>query len=83
MRNVGDGAASKVRVCVSAPKSKVRIVGRACVNRGALEPAGRAQVRFKVKPNRKARGKRVKLRISASAPPDASARATATLKVRR
>ena len=83
VRNAGDGPTGKVRVCVNAPKAKVRIAGKACFNRGALEPASRAQAKFKVKPKRSARGKRVELRFSASSPPVAAERATATLKVRR
>jgi glucose/arabinose dehydrogenase len=84
VRNRGDAAAGKVRVCVEAPKSKVRIVaGKACVNRGALDAGGRAQARFKLKPKRSARGDRIQLRFRATSAPDLTARAEASLKVRR
>jgi glucose/arabinose dehydrogenase len=83
VRNAGDGPSGEVRVCVDAPKSKMRIAGKPCANRAVLEPGARAAVRFRVEPNRSARGKRVKLRFSANSPPDSRARATAILKVRR
>jgi glucose/arabinose dehydrogenase len=83
VRNRGDAAAGKVRVCVDAPKSKLRVVGKPCVSRGALDAGDRAQARFKVKPKRSARGDRVRLRFRATSAPDLTARAKASLKVRR
>ena len=83
VRNRGDAATGKLRICVAGPKSKVRIIGKGCVSRGALDPSDRAQAPFKVKPKRKARGKRVTLRFTASGSGAETARATATLKVKR
>ena len=61
----------------------MRIIGKGCVSRGALDPSDRVQAPFKVKPKRKARGKRVTLRFTASGSGAETARATATLKVKR
>jgi cytochrome c len=83
VRNSGDAAARNVRVCVSVPKSKVKIVGKSCATRASLEPKVSFKPRFNLKPKRSARGERVKVKLTATSPDAARERATATLAVRR
>jgi hypothetical protein len=83
LRNTGDGDAANVRVCVRAPKARVRVMGKACVARGGLAAGESMAPRFALKPKRSARGKRVNVTFTATAAGLVPLRAQATLKVRR
>ncbi|MBN8866995.1 MAG: hypothetical protein J0H98_05540 [Solirubrobacterales bacterium] len=65
VRNTGDGAASGVKICVTAPKKLVRV--KRCVNKGALAAGATATAKFKVVVNRKAKkGRKAALRFVAT-----------------
>jgi plastocyanin len=83
VRNTGDGSASNLRVCVKAPKSKLRVVGKECVRSGVLDPGERMTPRFRLKPKRSARGKSVRVTFTATAAGLGMERDTATVKVKR
>jgi glucose/arabinose dehydrogenase len=83
LRNTGDGDAANVRVCVRAPRARVRVMGKACVGRDDLVAGESLAPRFTLKPKRSARGKRFEVAFTATSPGVAIARDTATLKVRR
>jgi PKD repeat protein/glucose/arabinose dehydrogenase len=83
VRNTGDGTASNLRVCVKAPKSKLKVVGKACVTRNGLAPGARMTPKFKLKPKRSARGKSVRVTFTATAAGLGTGRDTATVKVKR
>jgi plastocyanin/regulation of enolase protein 1 (concanavalin A-like superfamily) len=83
VRNLGEAATSNLRVCVRAPRSKLRVVGKECVRSGALDPGERMAPRFRLKPKRSARGKSVKATFTATAAGLGTERDTATVKVRR
>jgi hypothetical protein len=82
-RNTGDGAASQVKVCAKAPKKKVKIVGRRCATADELAADERMAPKFKLRPTRKARGRKVTIKFTATAAGLPVERAQATLKVRR
>jgi plastocyanin len=81
-RNIGDAEASKVRVCAKAPKSKAKVVGKACATAAGLDAGARFAPKFTLKPTRKARGKKVKVVFTATGD-GLKTRSTATLKVKR
>jgi plastocyanin/glucose/arabinose dehydrogenase len=83
VRNTGDGSASNLRVCVKAPKSKLRVVGKECVRSGTLDPGERMTPRFRLKPKRSARGDSVRVTFTATAAGLGMERDTATVKVKR
>ena len=82
VENTGDGAADDVELCVRGPKRKVKVVGRACRQSGALAPGEDASARFTVKPTRRA-GRKVTLSFSAVAAGGATDRVAAKLKIKR
>ena len=81
--NDGDATANKLRLCVKAPRKRVKVMGKACRRAGSLVPDRSTRARFTVKPKRSARGKRVKIRFTANGPGMNKSAATATLKVKR
>ncbi len=83
VRNLGDAGAANVRVCAAAPRKKARVVGKACTTKAGLAAGGRMMPTFKLRPTRRARGQRVSASFTATSPDAATARTTATLKVRR
>jgi hypothetical protein len=83
VRNTGDGPAASLRVCVRAPKSKLRVVGKECVRSGALDPGERMTPRFRLKPQRSARGKSVNVTFTATAAGLGTERDRTTVSVRR
>ncbi|HSI79393.1 MAG TPA: family 78 glycoside hydrolase catalytic domain [Solirubrobacterales bacterium] len=81
--NGGTAAASRVKLCLKAPKAKLRLKGKRCLTRPSLTAGAKLTARFKLVPKPAARGKRLKLTFTASALGVATQRAKATLKVRR
>jgi len=82
VRNTGDAASGPVRLCVKAPKRKLKLKGPKCLSRNI--PAGQARqrpVRLRVKP--KARGKTTKVKLIARGPNVATQRTTVRVKVRK
>ena len=67
-RNTGDAASGPVRLCVKAPKRKLKLKGKKCVSRSSLEPGQTAQRRVKLRVKRKARGKTTKVKLTAGGP---------------
>jgi len=81
--NTGDAAAAKVRVCVKVPKRMVKLKGAACRVTKSLAAGKATSTAFKLKPKRRARGKKIKVVFKATSPSAQAAKATATLKVRK
>ncbi len=79
--NTGDAQASQVRVCARAPKGKARVVGKACATAASLAAGAKVAPKFKIKPTRKARGKRVRVTFTATAQGLPTIRTNAVLKV--
>jgi hypothetical protein len=81
IKNVGDAAASGVKICVSAPKKLVSV--KKCQNVGTLEAGKTTSAKFKVKVSKKAKKrKKVTLKFKASGAGIASKTATAKVKVK-
>jgi cytochrome c len=80
-RNTGEASADDVELCVRAPDSKVRVRGKECVGATQLAPADRLAEQFELVPRRRALGKRIEIRFTASAAGLPTERATATLKM--
>lgn len=80
VKNVGDAAASGVKVCVKAPKKLVKV--KKCVTRGNLPAGATATMKFKVKVKPKARKKaNVKLTFKATGKGLAAKTARTTIRV--
>jgi glucose/arabinose dehydrogenase/type 1 glutamine amidotransferase len=82
-RNLSGGPATNVRVCAKAPRSKVRINGKACASRPTLAPGASFAPTFKLVPKRAARGRQVRITFTVTSPGAGTEKATATLAVRR
>lgn len=83
VRNTGESAAGKARVCAKVAKRKAKVAGKSCRKLGALEAGAAAKQLFKVKPTRRAAGKRVKVTFTATAGNAKAARTSAVLRVRK
>jgi len=81
--NTGDGDAGKLRLCAAAPKRMAKVVGGKCQAVPGIAAGEAVREAFKVKPKRALRGKRARIRFTASGQGVPTARAVATLKVRR
>jgi PKD repeat protein len=81
--NTGDAAATRVRVCASAPARKADVTGRECVRYPSLEAAAKEAARFTVKAKRKGAGKKVTVRFVATAANADRETARATLVIKR
>ena len=57
LRNRGDGAAGKLRVCAKAPKARLAVKGKACRAVNGLDAGAKSSVRFVFKVKKGARGK--------------------------
>lgn len=81
VRNIGESSASKVKICVTAPKKFIKV--KKCVNRGSLAAGKTATAKFKVTVKKKAkRGKKVVLKVKATASGLAAKSGKATIRVR-
>jgi hypothetical protein len=92
VRNAGDAESPPLKVCATAPKRALRIIGpkalkgkgkRRCLTANPLDAGKAKNWRFTFKPKPKARGKKVKIKFTAGGKGVANAKAQATLKVRR
>jgi plastocyanin len=81
--NRGDAEASDVKVCVKAPKKKVKVVGKTCAAPASLAADDSIAPKFKLKPKRKAAGKKLTIAFTAKSPDAENVKTTATLKVKR
>ena len=81
--NVGDGDANRLRLCAKAPKRKVRVIGKRCQTVKGLAAGDAINRAFKVKPKRRLRGKKARIKFIANGPGVAKSQAVAVLKVRR
>jgi PKD repeat protein len=81
--NVGDAAATGVKVCASTPTRKAAVRGRNCVRYANLAEAAKETARFEVKAKRKGAGKKVTVRFTAEAANADTQTARATLKIKR
>jgi PKD repeat protein len=81
--NVGDAAATGVRVCARTPARKAAVKGRECVRFASLAEAAEETARFAVRAKRRGAGKRVTVRFIAEAANAETETATATLKIKR
>jgi len=81
--NVGDAAATGVKVCAATPTRKAEVRGRDCVRYANLAEAAKETARFEVKAKRKGAGKDVTVRFTADAANADRQRAKATLKIKR
>lgn len=82
VKNVGDAAAAKVKVCVKAPKKLLKVKGKACANLKSVNAGAKKQAAFKLKPTKKAKGKavNVKLVVTASNAPQQTVKAKVKVK---
>jgi cytochrome c len=79
-RNTGDAASGPVRLCVQAPKRKLKLMGKECITRDI--PAGEMRerkVKLRVKP--KARGKTTKVTLIARGASVTKQRTTVRVRV--
>jgi hypothetical protein len=83
LANAGDATAADVRLCVMAPKGRVRVVGASCRQAASLAVGGSAAATFTLRPKRSARGRALRLSFVGTASNAAKRTATATLKVKR
>jgi BNR repeat-containing family member/F5/8 type C domain len=81
--NAGDGPAQGLRLCVAAPKRKVRVLGAPCRAAPSLAAGASMTATFTLKPRRSARGRTLGLTFVATASNAPRRTTTATLKVRR
>jgi hypothetical protein len=83
VRNTGDAASGPVRLCVKAPKRKLRLKGRKCVSRPSIDPGQTTQrpVKLRVKP--RARGKTTRVRLIARGPGIQNQKQTVRVRVRK
>lgn len=72
-----------VSLCVKVPKGKARVVGAACATRDAIVAGESVSKQFTLALRKSARGKAVKVTLTASAPEAGTDRATLRLKVKR
>jgi hypothetical protein len=82
VNNGGDAASGPVRLCVKAPKRKLKLKGESCAPTEI--PAGKArqrQVKLRVKP--KARGKTTKVKLIARGPNVTEQKKTVRVRVGR
>jgi cytochrome c len=81
--NVGDAPTGPVSLCVKAPKKKLELKGKRCLNRPSIDPGqtGSRAVGLRVKP--KARGKTTKVTLIARGPNVDTQRTTARVRVRK
>jgi glucose/arabinose dehydrogenase/PKD repeat protein len=83
MANSGDAMASSVRVCATVPKRRMAVVGKRCRTVSDLA-AGDTVVRtFRLRLKPAARGKRTKVRFTASGPGVQRRTVTVTVRVRK
>lgn len=66
VRNRGDGAAEDLSVCVSARRKLIRVLRDACSSFGSLAPGESERVSFRLRPTKRARGKRVPVTVTTS-----------------
>ena len=81
--NVGEAAATGVKVCARTPTRKAAVRGRNCVRYANLAEAAKETARFEVKAKRKGAGKAVTVRFTAEAANADTQTARATLKIKR
>jgi hypothetical protein len=83
VRNRGDAAANRVRVCLPRPDpTQLRVKGKRCRSVGALEAGTGTREVFRVRATRQASGSRLVLRFVARSPNADNVRATAAIRVR-
>jgi hypothetical protein len=80
VKNVGNAAASGVKICVNAPKKLVKV--KKCVTKAKLAAGATATARFKVKVVKKAKkGKKATLKFKATGKGIAAKNAKAIIKI--
>ena len=81
VKNVGESAATGVKICVTAPKKLVKV--KKCVSKGSLGAGKTATAKFKVTVKKKAKkGKKAVLKLKATAKGLAAKKGKATIKVK-
>jgi PKD repeat protein/glucose/arabinose dehydrogenase len=80
--NVGDAASGRVKLCVKAPKRKLKVIGKNCVTRKNIA-AGKAVARVvKLRVGKKARGKVTRVKLIARGPQVGKTQAVVRVRVR-
>ena len=82
VRNIGDEGSGRVKLCVKAPKKRIKVEGPRCVTRQNIRAGGKQarKARLRIKP--KARGRVTRIRFVARGPEVERQQAVATLRVR-
>ncbi len=83
MANTGDAMAEAVRVCVTVPAARMAVVGRRCRTVSDLEASDNAGQTFRLRLKPAARGKRTKVRFTATSPGVPRRSVTVTVRVRK
>jgi plastocyanin len=81
--NPGGAVATNVKVCAKAPKKLLKVRGKACANLGGINPEGSKKATFKFKPTKKAKGKKVNVKLVVTADNAPKVTAKATVKVKK
>ena len=83
MVNTGDAMAGTVRVCVTVPARRMAVVGKRCRTVSDLAAGDSAGQTFRLRLKPAARGKRTKVRFTASSPGVPQRSVTVTVRVRK